>query len=290
MMIQTNYANEQNTNRTKDLIFELSSNINSLSSAEEVITFCLKEFIPHFKLDDFVLYKYCAGSLRKCATLNQPLFLNHEVKNPLVLTPGNGIVGQTALHKSTHLVNDTEKNINYIVDDERRHSELSTPVLFKNKLIGVMDSENKEKDFYTLELKQVFETLSMIIAPYLKEINLRVKENNYLIRFRTMLDDDRVYLEKNLSQESVADQLNITPGHLSALIHQNGLESFRLFVNKYRIRHFLELSKSNSAISNSVLSMAYSSGFASKATFNRAFKKQMGVSPLKYLKGVEAGH
>ena len=285
-MTLTNYTENSYLDKTKALIFELSKNLNFLSSSEEVLKFCVREFIPHFNLTDFVIYKYSAQSksLSKCATLNQFFFDHNDKREQLTLSLGSGIVGQTAIKKSSYLVNNTEKDQNYIVDEVRRYSELCTPIVFKNKLVGVMDSEHEEKGFYNMELKQVFETLSLIIAPYLKEISLRQSESNHLSRFRSMMEDDRVYLDKDLSLESIADQLSITPGHLSTLIHQQGLESFRMFVNKYRINHFLKLSKSESIVSQSILSMAFSSGFSSKATFNRIFKKQMGISPIKYLK------
>jgi len=285
IMTRTNYTDRSHLDKKQALIFELSANLNTLSSSEEVVKFCVREFIPHFNLTDFVIYKYSPQSkaLSKCATLNQFFFHRNNIGEQLVLSLGSGIVGQTAINKSSYLVNDTEKDQNYIIDEVKRYSELCTPIVFKNKLVGVMDSEHEEKGFYNLELKQVFETLSLIIAPYLKEVNLRQSESSHLSQFRSMIEDDRVYLDKDLSLQSIADQLKITPGHLSTLIHQQGLESFRMFVNKYRIQHFLELSKSKSIVSQSILSMAYSSGFSSKATFNRIFKKQMGLSPVKYI-------
>ncbi|MEL6557137.1 MAG: helix-turn-helix domain-containing protein [Bacteroidota bacterium] len=272
--------------KNKELVFELSKNLNSFRTSEEVLTFCVREFIPHFHLTDFVIYKYASQSksLFKCASQDKLYFDTHADKNLLVLPLGSGIVGQTASKKHSHLVNDTENNQNYIVDDVKRYSELSTPIIFKGKLIGVMDSENEEKDFYSQDLKDVFETLSMIIAPYLKDIALSSKENSYLLKLQSLLEDDQCYLDKDINLDSIAEQLAITPGYLSALIHQNGLECFRSYVNGFRINHFLELYKSNRIDSYSILSLAYASGFASKATFNRAFKKHTGMTPKGYLK------
>ena len=53
------------------------------------------------------------------------------------------------------MVNDTTIDQNNILDDAKGYSELSTPIVFKGKLIGVMDSENEEKDFYNQYLHGV---------------------------------------------------------------------------------------------------------------------------------------
>lgn len=71
----------------------------------------------------------------------------------------------------------------------------------------------------------------MVIAPYQKDITLNSGENNYLLKLQSLQEDEKLYLDKDLNPDSTVEQLSITPGYLSSLIHQNGLECFRSYVN-----------------------------------------------------------
>jgi AraC-like DNA-binding protein len=55
-------------------------------------------------------------------------------------------------------------------------------------------------------------------------------------------------------------------------------------INAYRVRAFLEEARSAENAGYSLLGIAYSCGFNSKATFNRAFRKHTGRSPSEYLR------
>lgn len=73
----------------------------------------------------------------------------YEIKNPIEIPIGQGIVGSVALDSKSIIVNDTSKDSRYIVDDKARSSEISIPILHEGKVIGVIDSEHSKKNFYT---------------------------------------------------------------------------------------------------------------------------------------------
>ncbi|MGB3465279.1 MAG: helix-turn-helix domain-containing protein [Cyclobacteriaceae bacterium] len=281
----SNYAAKVPDSRIICLIAELGKTLSTMSDAESIIRFCLAEFIPHFSLADFVIYKYnpSQNTLQKCASLNKFYFDLNEPYKDLILTPGQGVVGQTAMVKSTLLINNTETFEGYVIDDERRYSELSCPVLYKNRLIGVLDSENSEKGYFNRDLQQTFEILSVLIAPHLKEIGYPKGQNIYYQRFLDMLSEDNIYLDNELNLEKVASKLELTSGHFSAIINEYSKDGFRALINRARVSHFINLATTTRS-GNSLLSLAYASGFNSKATFNRAFKNHTGSSPLSYLK------
>ena len=56
--------------------------------------------------------------------------------------------------------------------------------------------------------------------------------------------------------------------------------SFTDFVNGLRIEHACSLLENDTNITET----AFSSGFSSIRTFNRAFAKSMGMSPREYIK------
>lgn len=284
-MKDTHYASENPDQHTLHLISSLAQELGTMKDTGSVIRFCMTEFIPQLKIPDFVIYKYIPSGkmLKKCASLQKIYFGSNEPYRDIVLKPGSGIVGQCALKRQSMLIDDTENYEEYVVDEEKRFSELSCPVLYKNQLIGVLDSEHPDKSFYNTKHRLVFEMLSALIAPHLKELPFQDSPNPNLQRFLDLLDYDQIYTDKELDLEKVADQLQITPGYFSTILHEHSRESFRQIINRYRTTHLLRL-MAGAGKKTPLLSLAFESGFNSKATFNRAFKKQMGISPRQYLR------
>src|SRR5579863_9852370 len=57
---------------------------------------------------------------------------------------GKGIVGQVALTRQAILVNDVTTDPNYFSTNPEVRSELTVPLVAKNRLIGVMDLESEQ--------------------------------------------------------------------------------------------------------------------------------------------------
>jgi signal transduction histidine kinase len=84
-----------------------------------------------------------------------------------------------ALTGKMEIINDTSKDVRYIVDDERRFSEICVPIVIDGKLFGVIDSEHPQKHFYTRYhaglLKKIAAICAERIARYQGEEKLRGK-------------------------------------------------------------------------------------------------------------------
>jgi sigma-B regulation protein RsbU (phosphoserine phosphatase) len=61
---------------------------------------------------------------------------------------GQGIVGQVAQTRQAVLLNDVSKAENYISANECVRSELAVPLINKNKVIGVLDIESEEANYF----------------------------------------------------------------------------------------------------------------------------------------------
>jgi len=64
---------------------------------------------------------------------------------------GKGIVGQVALTRQPILLNDVASSEDYIPANPQVRSELTVPLIAKNKLIGVLDLESEEADYFLPE-------------------------------------------------------------------------------------------------------------------------------------------
>lgn len=64
---------------------------------------------------------------------------------------GKGIVGQVALRREPILLNDVTADPNYLPANPDVRSELALPLIAKNRLIGVMDLESEQADYFKPE-------------------------------------------------------------------------------------------------------------------------------------------
>lgn len=109
-------------------------------------------------------------------------------------------------------------------------------------------------------------------------------ENGIAKKLITLMEEDRLYIQPDLNLQELAQHLKINAVQLSATINQAFGKNFNEYINTYRIEEFIRLHSADEDRRYTLLSMALDSGFNSKATFNRAFKKIKGVTPKEFLK------
>lgn len=89
---------------------------------------------------------------------NENIQLKHEI--PL----GRGLVGYAAETKQAVVVPDVAKDPRYIEANPETRSELVVPLIYKDKVIGVLDLEHTRSGFFTDDHKRTVTTLAAQIA------------------------------------------------------------------------------------------------------------------------------
>ncbi|MFZ0954847.1 MAG: GAF domain-containing protein [Candidatus Sulfotelmatobacter sp.] len=89
---------------------------------------------------------------------NENIQLKHEI--PL----GRGLIGYAAETKQAVLVPDVTKDARYIEANPETRSELVVPLIYKDKVIGVLDLEHTRRGFFTDDHKRTVTTLAAQIA------------------------------------------------------------------------------------------------------------------------------
>ena len=99
-----------------------------------------------------------------------------------------------------------------------------------------------------------------------------------------LFDQDKPYLDSNLTLVKVAQKLNIAPRVLSQIINEQRGQNFSDFINVYRIQEAQQLLHDEAYQHHTIASIAYESGFNSLSAFNTSFKKNTGTTPSAYRK------
>ena len=101
------------------------------------------------------------------------------------------------------------------------------------------------------------------------------------------IEKQKLFLKPDLTLAAFAKAVELPARQISFYLN-NGLQTpFIDFVNKYRVEKVKSHIEKNDLPHLTLLGIAYESGFSSKSTFNRVFKKFTQKSPSEYQKDIQ---
>jgi AraC-like DNA-binding protein len=105
----------------------------------------------------------------------------------------------------------------------------------------------------------------------------------YKVQLQQLMEDEQLYLKPELTSQDLAEQLNISSKVLSQVINQGFNKNFFDYVNSYRCEKVKQLLLSADK-KITIIEAMYMSGFNSKSSFNKEFKKLTGQTPSEFKK------
>ncbi|MGE5670088.1 MAG: helix-turn-helix domain-containing protein [Fibrobacterota bacterium] len=118
-----------------------------------------------------------------------------------------------------------------------------------------------------------------------KEKFKTVRDSVLKERLLDLMKKQRPYLDADLSLQTLANQLNVQPKMLSALINSDLGCNFFDFVSKYRVADVKTRLADKSSINKTIMVIAYECGFNTKSSFNAVFRKFEQVTPTEFRNG-----
>jgi AraC-like DNA-binding protein len=103
-----------------------------------------------------------------------------------------------------------------------------------------------------------------------------------------VMERERPWANSELTLSELAALLNSTPHKVSEILNARIGQSFYDFVNGYRVRDVQRRIQAGEARTRKMLALALDAGFASKSTFNEAFKKHTLQTPSDFRETVGA--
>ena len=162
----------------------------------------------------------------------------------IIIPIGQGIVGTVAETGRTEIINDTSTDDRYIVDDEIRLSELTVPIIYANKVIGVIDSEHPEKNFFTQYHIEILEAIAAMAANRIENSLLNEKLLKHKNELEELVNERTKSLNRTIRSLSASNTALEQYSHAIAHDLRSPLRTIGSFVSLIKMKE-KELSEEN---------------------------------------------
>ncbi|MGX1931115.1 histidine kinase [Flagellimonas sp. 2504JD4-2] len=156
-----------------------------------------------------------------------------EIYEPVERPLGFGIVGHVAQSGNAELLHDTSKDKRYRMDDEFRYSEVCVPIIIDGEVIGIIDCEHNEKNFFSEHHLHMLLTISAICAIKIKGVRdnkALVKKQKKLLKLRKEMMELRLKaLNSQLNPHFVFNALNSIQFFITSEDKKSALEYLTVF-------------------------------------------------------------
>ena len=164
------YRRSVRQSKTLQLLNEISREVSS----ELVLNNLLRKVGSLTKrLIDYHRFSILLGD-ELTKTYNAVISLRQDERMPdrCMVTFGDGIVGSAASLRKTVVVPDVSKDPRYINTNPETRSEMTVPLIYHDRVIGVIDLESPQLNYFTDEHVRILSTLAPQIAVAIENARL----------------------------------------------------------------------------------------------------------------------
>lgn len=164
---------------------------------------------------------------------------------------------------------------------------------------GMADHFGILDNYITFLLVNALFVYSLHYAHQLIETNDKPKEKATVVvaqpsseaieKIRAAMEEEQLFLKHNLTIEEFSRHLGIHYREVSNIINNHFHTNFFEFVNLYRVEKAKQMLLDPQFSDTSILAILLESGFNSKSSFHRFFKRYTGMSAADFRKQVDAG-
>ena len=149
-----------------------SSSLADKKTEEEVLWDVAGNLIGRMNYADCMIYLWNEDKtkmIQKAAygPKGNPEFISVQCFDVL---PGQGVVGHVMQTKQPVLIKDTRKDSRYRVDEAVRLSEICVPIIHNDELLGIIDSEHHELNYFSERDIKILTTIATLIGNKLKQL------------------------------------------------------------------------------------------------------------------------
>ena len=171
----------------------------------------------------------------------------NAILEPIEIPIGVGITGTVALTGIAEIVPDVSKDERYIKDDDQRFSEITVPIIYNNEILGVIDSENKQKNFYSETHLQILTAIASHCAERIVKMRadeeIRLHEEEILNVKNRLAEEKLTALRSQMNPHFIFNSLN----SIQQYILNGEIDNANKYLSKFSklIRMVLQYSEYN---------------------------------------------
>ncbi|RYY54330.1 MAG: GAF domain-containing protein [Chitinophagaceae bacterium] len=212
-----NYKTQFETEQINNFFSTALLNINNV---DDVLWEVAKNLIARLGLVDCIIYLWNDDHTRliQKAGYGPKGSLQQLEEKHFDVVPGQGIVGIVAQTQKPMIIADTSKDSRYRVDDLQRLSEICVPIIYNDQLVGVIDSEHHERNFFNRNHLQHLTSIATLVASKIKSI----EADQHLRKQKAELAD--------INQQLAEVQLAALRSQMNPHFIFNALNSIKKFV------------------------------------------------------------
>ncbi|HYC28990.1 MAG TPA: histidine kinase, partial [Chitinophagaceae bacterium] len=182
-----------------------TSSMDAQHSVDSILWDVARNCIGRLQFEDCVIYLL---DEQKNVLVQKAAYGPKSPKQNIILEPieipvGKGITGAVAASGRPELVADTTKDPRYIVDDERRYSEIAVPLNWDGKVLGVIDCEHSRKRFFTQKHLSILTTIASLCANKIT----RVRAEEEKLKAEKVLSDTKQKMAE-VEMQALRAQMN----------------------------------------------------------------------------------
>jgi LytS/YehU family sensor histidine kinase len=227
----------------EDILIYFTHSILGKNTEEEIAWDLAKNCISRLGFVDCVVYFLDEENnvLVQKAAFGPKNPADYNIAQPIMIPVGKGITGSVAYLGRSEIVADTTKDERYIVDDEMRFSEISVPIIFNNHVLGVIDCEHPEKNFFTEQHKKILEAIASICSIKISNVKaqkaIQEKQQNLLSIQQELLMVKAEALRSQMNPHFVFNAINAIQYFITAGDKKTSLKFLNTF--SQLIRYYL---------------------------------------------------
>lgn len=107
----------------------------------------------------------------------------------------------------------------------------------------------------------------------------QVQLESIAVKLKKLMEEEELFKDPELSLARTAEKLDVKPYLLTQCLNKVFSLRFNEYVNALRVEKLIEVLQEEDSEKYTLLGLALEVGFNSKSSFNRAVKKQLGLSP-----------
>ena len=202
------YLNLQQKEEHLHIVNDFVLSLLHENTLHDIVWMLAKQVIAKLNFSDCVIYlvEEDKKQLIQVAAHGPKNPIALDILNPITIPIGEGIVGSVALTGEAEIVEDTRKDNRYILDDAMRLSEIAVPIIFKEKVIGVIDSEHPDVGFYTQEHLVLLSTIAAIASTKIMHARSIEELKEYKDRLEEKVDIQTQALKKTIAHLRKSNQ------------------------------------------------------------------------------------